>query len=316
MRSPASPEFARNYGFWSEQEQQALIGSRVAIAGVGGVGYQLGSKLARMGVSSFAIADPEEFEPQNANRVPGASTLSYGRSKAEVFREEVRAINPRAVVHVYRDGVTVDNAAEFLEGATLVFDESETTHPEIGTTIARTARRLGIPDLLVVNVGFAATVTAFHPRSRFTFERFMGLPEEAPLDEIARAQVDFARFLPYVPPYSDLRGLVAMTSEGPDGVRPSLPSIAPGVDLASAIGSTQAFLHLTAAAGLSNRRRAPIWAPRLAYIDAYSLKARVIRASRATHLRHVLAAALRDRMGRNPRAAYTHADIARRAQGE
>ena len=313
MKSLDAPEFSRNYGFWSEAEQAALMNSRVAIAGVGGVGFQVGTKLARMGVASFAGADPEEFDPQNANRVPGASASTYGRSKVDVFREQVRDINPDAVVHRYHDGVTVENAAEFLAGATLVFDESETTHPEIGTTIARHARALGIPDLLVVNVGFAATVTAFHPRSRFTFERFMGLGDDAPLDEIAQQKIDFGRFLPYVPPYSDLRGLVAMTTDGPTGERPSLPSIAPGVDLASAIGTTQAFLHLTAAAGVMNRRRSPIWAPRLALLDAYTMHGKVIRASRATHLRHVLTAALRDRFGRNPAASYTHADLARRA---
>jgi molybdopterin/thiamine biosynthesis adenylyltransferase len=313
MKTVHALEYSRNFGFWSEAEQEALIASRVAIAGVGGVGYQVGSKLARMGVSSFAIADPEDFEPQNANRVPGASTLTYGRSKAEVFRDEVKAINPDAVVHIYRDGVTVQNAAEFVAGATLVFDESETTHPEIGTTIAREARALGIPNLLVVNVGFSATVTAFHPQSRFTFERFMGLPEGASLEEIAASAVDYSRFLPYVPPYSDLRGLVAMTSDGPDGTRPSLPSISPGVDLASALGTTQAFLHLTAAAGIVNRRRKPIWAPRVAYLDAYTLRARVLRASRPTHWRHVLRAAAADRLRGNPRAAYTHADIARRS---
>ncbi|GAA2249641.1 ThiF family adenylyltransferase [Herbiconiux moechotypicola] len=313
MKSVDSPEFSRNYGFWSEAEQQALISSRVAIAGVGGVGFQVGTKLARMGVSSFSIADPEDFEPQNANRVPGATTATYGRSKADVFREQVREINPRAVVHVYRDGVTVDNVDEFLAGATLVFDESETTHPEIGTTIARTARRLGIPDVLVVNVGFAAQVTAFHPRSHHTFERFMGLSETAPLDEIARAKVDFTRFLPYIPPYSDLRGLIAMTTDAPDGSSVSLPSISPGVDLASAIGTTQAFLHLTAAAGIVNRRVRPVWAPRLALLDAYTMKGRTIRAGRAAHLRSVIVAALRDRLGRNPKGSYTHDDIARRS---
>ncbi|MFB2555234.1 ThiF family adenylyltransferase [Herbiconiux liangxiaofengii] len=313
MRSLQAEEFSRNYGFWSEAEQQALIGSRVAIAGVGGVGYQVGSKLARMGVGSFSIADPEAFEPANTNRVPGATTRTYGRPKAEVFRDEVLAINPGAVVHVYRDGVTPENAAEFLAGCDLVFDESETTHPEIGTAIARHARALGIPDLLVVNVGFAATVTAFRPEGGFTFERFMGLPEHASLEQIAEQQVDFARFLPYIPPYSDLRGLAAMNSDGHDGTRPSLPSIAPGVDLASALGTTQAFLHLTAAAGIENRRRRPIWAPRLAVVDAYTLRSRIIRAGKATHWRHLLAALARDRAGRNPQGAYTHDDIARRA---
>ncbi|MCS5735541.1 ThiF family adenylyltransferase [Herbiconiux daphne] len=313
MKTVDSPEFSRNYGFWSEAEQQALIGARVAIAGVGGVGFQVGTKLARMGVASFAIADPEDFEPQNANRVPGATTATYGRSKADVFREQVRAINPAAVVNVFHDGVTVENVGEFLEGASLVFDESETTHPEIGTTIARHARELGIPDVLVVNVGFAAHVTAFAPHSRWTFERFMGLSDTAPLDEIAAATVDYSRFLPYIPPYSDLRGLVSMTTDAPDGSSVSLPSISPGVDLASAIGTTQGFLHLTA--GVSNRRTRPIWAPRVAYLDAYSLRGRVTRAGRFTHLRHLAVAALRFKLGRNPAASYTHDDIARRAGG-
>jgi molybdopterin/thiamine biosynthesis adenylyltransferase len=312
MKSLDSPEFSRNYGFWSEAEQQAMMTARVAIAGVGGVGFQVGTKLARMGVASFAIADPEDFEPQNANRVPGATTSTYGRSKADVFREQVREINPAAVVHVYRDGVTVENVSEFLDGASLVYDESETTHPEIGTTIARHARALGIPDVLVVNVGFAAHVTAFHPHSRWTFERFMGLSDTAPLDEIAAASVDYSRFLPYIPPYSDLRGLVSMTTDAADGSSVSLPSISPGVDLASAIGTTQGFLHLTA--GVSNRRARPIWAPRVAYLDAYSVRARVTRAGRFTHLRHLAVAALRQQLGRNPRASYSHDDIARRAR--
>ncbi|MCS5713681.1 ThiF family adenylyltransferase [Herbiconiux sp. CPCC 205716] len=314
MRSLGAPEFSRNYGFWSETEQQALTESRIAIAGVGGVGFQVGTKLARMGVGAFSIADPEVFEPANANRVPGASATSYGRAKAEVFREEVLAINPHAVVHVYRDGVTPENAAEFLEGADLVFDESETTQPEIGTAIARQARRQGIADLLVINVGFATMATAFSPGGRFTFERYLGLPEGAPLEEIAGLSVDFTRLLPYVPAYSDLRGLISVATAGPDGSHPSLPSIAPGVDLASALGSTQAFLHLMHRKGLGRLRRRPVWAPRVAVLDAYTVTGRIIRASKATHLRHLLVAAVRDRAGRNPPGSYTHDDIARRAR--
>jgi tRNA A37 threonylcarbamoyladenosine dehydratase len=96
MKSLDSPEFARNYGFWSEAEQQALLGARVAIAGVGGVGFQVGTKLARMGVASFSIADPEDFEPQNANRVPGATTATYGRSKRMSFASRcARSTRPR-----------------------------------------------------------------------------------------------------------------------------------------------------------------------------------------------------------------------------
>lgn len=309
-RSINSPEFSRNYGFWNEAEQEALMRSRVAIAGVGGDGFQLGLRLARMGVQRFSIADPEVFEPENVNRVEGATSSSFGRKKAEVFVDRVRDINPDAEVDVYLSGVTPDNVEPFMHGASLVFDESELTKPEIGSLIARQARKQGIPDLLVMNVGFAAQVTSFAPNSSWTFERFMGFRSDQPLDEIAAAGVDLSRCLPYIPPYSDLRSLISV--QGENGAEPaSLPSISVGVDQASAIGSAQAFLHLTA--GVSNRRRSPVWAPRVMIADAYTLRTHNLRAGRFNHVRHLLVAAARQKLGRNPLASYTHADISRRA---
>jgi molybdopterin/thiamine biosynthesis adenylyltransferase len=313
-RSFRSLEFSRNYGFWSEDEQKALIASTVAIGGVGGGGFQFGLKLARMGVSGFNIADPEVFEPQNANRVEGASASTYGRNKAEVFRERVLDINPDARVTVFTSGVTGESIDDFMAGADLVIDESESTQPEIGVLIARAARARGIPDLMAMNVGFAAQVTSFSPTGPWTFERFMGLDEKMPLDEIAGRSMDLARSLPYVPPYSDLRALSAVRMVDGEGASVSLPSLSIGIDLLSSIGSAQAFLHLTR--GVSARRPSPVWAPRMAYMDAYRFRARVLRAGRASHFRHLLVAAARQKLGRNPLTDYTVADIDRRRAGE
>ncbi|WP_374946349.1 ThiF family adenylyltransferase, partial [Agreia sp.] len=278
--------------------------------GVGGGGFQFGLKLARMGVSGFNIADPEVFEPQNANRVEGAARSTYGRNKAEVFRERVLDINPEARVAVFTSGVTPDSIDDFMAGADLVIDESESTQPEIGVLIARAARARGIPDLMAMNVGFAAQVTSFAPTSAWTFERFMGLDEHMPLDEVAGRSMDLARSLPYVPPYSDLRALAAVRTIDGSGASVSLPSLAVGIDVLSSIGSAQAFLHLTR--GVSARRPSPVWAPRMAYMDAYRFRARVLRAGRGSHLRHLVVAAARQRLGRNPLADYTVADIDRR----
>ncbi|KQP56477.1 ThiF family adenylyltransferase [Agreia sp. Leaf283] len=309
-RSFRSPEFSRNYGFWSEDEQKALIASSVAIGGAGGGGFQFGLKLARMGVSGFTVADPEVFEPQNANRVEGAGSSTYGRNKAEVFRDRVLDINPDARVTVLTSGVTPDSIDEFVAGADLVIDESESTQPEIGVLIARAARKRGIPDLMAMNVGFAAQVTSFAPTGPWTFERFMGLDERMPLDEIAGRSMDLARSLPYVPPYSDLRALSSVRQIDGAGASVSLPSLAIGIDLLSSIASAQAFLHLTR--GVAVRRPSPVWAPRMAYMDAYSFRARVLRAGRGSHLRHLVVAAARQKLGRNPLASYTVADIDRR----
>lgn len=302
-----SPELARNYGFMNEAEQQALLDARVALAGVGGDGFQLGQKLARQGVQSFSVADPEVFEAENANRVPGATTMTYGLSKALVFAQGVYDINPGATVDVFTDGVTPDNVGEFMEGADLVLDESELTHLEIGTAIAREARRRDIPDLMVMNVGFSAIVTSFDPKSRHTFERFMGIPKGMPLDEVAERQVDFSRCLPYIPHYGDVKTLIAV-QEG----EASLPSIAEGVDIASGVGTTQAKLHLMRKAG--NHRPEPVWAPKVGYMDAYTLQSGITRHPRLSHYRHLIPMVARSALHLNPEASYTDDDRHRRGQ--
>ncbi len=304
MRTITSPEFSRNYGFNNEAEQQAILGSRVAIAGVGGDGFQLGLKLARKGVQIFDIADPEVFEPENSNRVPGATTSTYGRKKAEVFLEQVHDINPDADVRIFADGVTEDNVEEFTSRATLIFDESELTYLHIGTAIARAARKRNVPDVMVMNIGFAAQVTSFHPQSKHSFERFMGIPEGMPLDEVKDLEVKLDRCLPYLPKYGDLRTLLAVQQGA------SLPSIAEGVDVASALGTSQAFLHMTQ--GVNNRREQPIWAPRIGYMDAYNLTSGVTRYPRLSHYRHLGHAAARDFLHLNPQASYTEEDRTRR----
>lgn len=296
MSDYKSKAFNRNYGFWNEAEQRCLLGSKVAIAGVGGDGFQLGYKLAMMGVSNFSIADPETFEEENSNRVFGAKTSTYGRNKAEVFRDMVLDVRPDALVEVYTEGVTEDNIESFMDEATLVLDESELTHLEIGTMIARTARQKNIPVLLVMNIGFSAIATSFHPEHGKTFEDIMGIPKDAPLDEIAKMKVDFSRCLPYIPNYSDVSALQAVQ----DGA--SLPSISQGVDIASAIGSTEAFLHLTASA--DNHRKQPVWAPQFRYMDSYSGKSGVIRIPRLAHYFGLAVMFCRLRLGMNPLVSY------------
>ena len=303
MKSYFSPEFNRNYGFWNEDEQRLLMSSRVAIGGVGGDGYQLGLKLARMGVSAFNVADPEVFERENANRVPGATNSTYGRLKASVFADEVHDINPDADVEIFTDGVTPENADDFVHNADLVFDETELTYLAVGTALARAARKHDIPDVMVMNIGFAAQITSFNPRSRYTFEKFMGIPKEMPLDEVSEMTVDLARCVPYIPSYGDIDTLRSVEGGA------SLPSIAQGVDIASAIGASQGLLHLVKG---KNNRREPVWAPRIAYIDAYNLSSGITRFPRSSHYRHLALMAVRGAMGKNPKASYSEDDILRR----
>jgi len=306
MNSINAPEFSRNYGFWNEDEQHAILAARVAIAGVGGDGYQLGLKLARMGVQTFDVADPEVFEPENANRVPGATVETYGKSKAEAFADDVRKINPEADVRTFTDGLTEENVEDFLSRATLAFDETELTHLELGTMLSDEAIKRGIPDVMVMNVGFAGQVTSFHPNGKYSFRNLMGIPKGMPLDEVKEQKLDLSRCLPYLPPYVDLKTLETVQND-PDA---PLPSIAQGVDVAAGLGGSQALLHMTR--GVSKNRPEPIWAPHMGYMDAYNLKSGVTKHPRLSYYRHLGVMVARNALHLNPKANFAAEDRDRR----
>lgn len=297
MKTIYAPEFARNYGFWDEEAQQRLLDTHAVIGGVGGDGYELGTKLARMGIGTITVADPEVFEAENKNRVPGAKDSTLNRNKAEVFAEEVSDINPDAKVTVFNEGITLDNIPEIITpDVGIVFDETELTHMELGTAIARRARKLGIPDVMVMNVGFAGQVTSFAPDSRHTFERMMGFRDDMPLDEVADLDVDFSRCLPYVPPYIDLDTFKAVVDGSP------LPSIAAGVDVASSLGQSQTVLHLIKSHG---QRVHPVMSPTIAWQDSLTLRSGRTRHPRPSHYRTLAVAAVNDLvLRRNPPTAY------------
>jgi len=296
--------YARNYGFYSEAEQEALANSTIAIAGAGGDGFQLGYKLAMAGVGNFRVADPEVFEPENGNRVIAANENYINRNKAEVFKEWAESLPTHPNVTIYTEGVNEDNLEDFMYGADLVLDESELTYPHIGTMIARQAVKQAIPDLFVMNIAHAGVATSFHPDGRYTFEKMMGIPEGAPLDEVAEMSVDFTRALPYIPKYGDLRTLQAV-QEGA-----SLPSVGTGVDMAAGVGSSEAILHLTS--NVKNHRMNPTWAKTFRYMDAYTGKAGKIRHPRASYYIGATTMAARSFLGINPLASYTQEDRSRR----
>src|SRR5512140_246302 len=86
--------FSRNLGWVTEAEQNALRGTRVAIAGLGGVGGSHLLTLTRLGIGGFNIADYDTFNLVNFNRQAGASMASLGRPKVAVLSQMARDINP------------------------------------------------------------------------------------------------------------------------------------------------------------------------------------------------------------------------------
>lgn len=296
-------KYLRNYGFWHSSEQERLSDSTVAIAGVGGDGYQLGYKLAMMGVGELRVADPEVFELENSNRVLGAVQEHIGVNKAEAFSRDVERLGHGTNVQIFKDGVTTETVDEFLTGADLVIDETELRYLHIGALISRQALEKSIPTLMVMNVGYAGVATSFKPDPRAKgFHEMMGVPRGMPLDEVAELTLDYSRAVPYIPAqYAHMDTFRSVIEGAP------LPSISPGVDIASGMGSTEAFAHLTAT--IKNHRRAPTWFPQIRYMDAYTNKSGIIRRPRFAFASGVLKMYARTSLGLNPEASYTARDL-------
>lgn len=291
----SDPQFERNLGFLSAEEQAILNGSTVAIAGAGGDGGLLAVQLARLGVGGIRLADPDPFEAENINRQACSTVKTNGENKAEVVGRFVNDINPDIEVELFTEGVTADNVERFVAGSDLVIDETEFTIHTLGVMIARAAREEGVPNLMAMNIGFGATVTTFKPGS-MSFEKMLGLSETAPLEELAGQEPKVQKWLPYVPPYGDLAVFEKVAKN-----EKSAPSIAPGVAMAAGIASTQSMLNLI---GTQNNRPGPVVAPKVLVMDAMTGQSKTIKMSALSHYRHILPMALRSSLGINPKTSY------------
>lgn len=287
--------FERNSGFLNATEQSKLQDATVSIAGVGGDGALVAVELARMGVGSFRLADPDPFEIENSNRQAVCNESTIGVNKAQAVGDYLNAINPDANIELFKDGITRDNTEDFVHGANLVIDETEFTYTALGVMLHRATRPRKIPVLTALNLGFGAMVTTYHPEGR-TLERQLGFTERDSLDYIAKAYVSISRWLPYLPTYGDLKVLEKVASG-----EKSAPSISPGVAIAAGVAATEAFLNIV---GTDNKRRKPIYAPKVRVMDAMSGDSKVIKFNRSSHYRHLAKAVVINMLKKNPQADY------------
>jgi molybdopterin/thiamine biosynthesis adenylyltransferase len=153
--------FSRNLGLISPEEQKVLENSRVAIAGMGGVGGIHMLTLARLGIGGFTIADPDIFEVANINRQHGASMSTVGRNKARTMSEMLRDINPHADIRVMENYLDDENAGEFLREADVLVDGIDFFSIDIRRYLFNLARSRGIPAITSAPLGFSSTLHVF-----------------------------------------------------------------------------------------------------------------------------------------------------------
>ena len=183
--------FSRNIGWVTPEEQATLRGKRVAIAGGGGVGGVHLLTLARLGISSFHIADFDTFDIVNFNRQVGAMMSTLGEPKADVLARMARDINPEIDIKIFPEGINKNNLGEFLNGVDLYVDALDFFAFDIRQQTFALCAQLGIPATTVAPLGMGAALLNFMP-GKMTFEEYFQWGDRPDLDKAVRFVVGLA----------------------------------------------------------------------------------------------------------------------------
>lgn len=106
-----------------QQAQDIISNATIGIAGCGGIGGAMALRLARFGVKKLKLADPDNFDWSNINRQYGASKDTIGCNKAETVGNLVYNLAGDVDIEIYKDGITTNNAEDFVDGCDLVLDQ-------------------------------------------------------------------------------------------------------------------------------------------------------------------------------------------------
>ena len=163
--------FSRNIGWVTKAEQDTLRNTRIAIAGMGGVGGIHLLTLARLGVGKFSIADFDTFDQVNFNRQAGASMRTLGRAKVEVMAEQALDINPELDVRVFPQGVSEENLDDFFRDVDLYVDGLDFFVFDAREAVYRACERLKIPAVIAAPLGMGVAIINILP-GEMSFEEY------------------------------------------------------------------------------------------------------------------------------------------------
>ena len=177
--------FSRNIGWVTETEQLNLKRSRIAIAGLGGVGGAHLLTLARLGIGNFSISDFDDFDVHNLNRQAGAFMPFMGKSKLDTMARLAKDINPELDLRLFPQGVTPENVDEFLRDVDVYVDGLDFFALPARRMVFAKCREKGIPALTAAPLGMGTAFLYFKP-SGMSFEDYFKVEGHESHEQYAR----------------------------------------------------------------------------------------------------------------------------------
>lgn len=105
--------------------QRKLKAGSVLMIGAGGLGSPTGLYLTAAGVGRIGIVDFDTVDESNLQRQVLYSTDQIGKSKLEMARERLHALNPYVKIDTYQTQLSSENALEIFKGFDVVVDGTD-----------------------------------------------------------------------------------------------------------------------------------------------------------------------------------------------
>lgn len=172
--------YVRNFDCLDHAQQGRLLGSKVMLAGLGGLGGYVLELLLRAGVGTIVACDGDVFDESNLNRQLLAHEGTVGVSKAEAALERARLVNPSAKVEVHALDADFEGFSGLVRGAAIAVDAMG--GPAQRVALEDAAALEGIPLVTAAVSGWNAIAATVEPGSP-GLSRLMGGRQDRAAEE-------------------------------------------------------------------------------------------------------------------------------------
>lgn len=143
--------------------QEALLGARVLIVGLGGLGSPAAMYLAAAGVGQLVLADDDTVDLSNLQRQIVHKTAGIGSNKAESARATLLELNPTVQVELLQTRLADAALLEAVAACDVVLDCTDNFRTRFALSAACRAR--GVPLVSGAAIRTEAQLTVFDPRN-------------------------------------------------------------------------------------------------------------------------------------------------------
>lgn len=153
--------YLKNIGTIGMSGQAKLLSSRAMLVGAGGIGGTAAELLARMGVGTIIIADPDVYDETNLNRQNFCCSSALGLSKVDVAAERLLEINCDVDVIRHRIAAGRHNLPGMLASVDVVIDALDSIDDRL--SLQQACGDAGVVMVHGAIAGTALQVTTIYP---------------------------------------------------------------------------------------------------------------------------------------------------------